>query len=114
MPSKICAFLIKHHEYYNGSVGNWEPIVLRKLAKGAEVGEGSAVRFFNKQFAGNQKDVSGYDIYVATCHSKDQGRLIECLKAMSGEYTAHKVLTLREELIGEFRQLAKQYVTDGE
>lgn len=93
-PKKIIAALIFHHEYYNGSIGKQEPIGANQLASNAKVGAGSVSRFFNKQFAGNQKGVSGHESYKAMALNSKE-KLIASLKALNGEYQPYDFVTAR-------------------
>ena len=90
---KLRAALIAHHEYRDGSCGNWEPVGNNQLADLAGVANSAAVRFFSTQFHGRNK-------YVAYC--LQQTNLIVALRLLNREVAPHILLYGRAPL-GEQR-----------
>jgi hypothetical protein len=75
---KLIAALALHHKYADGSCLNLEPIGNNELARLAEVGTATAMRFFKKWF-------KGYAKYRSIC-MRDVSKLIDTIKAMRGEF----------------------------
>lgn len=73
-PALISA-IIAHHQYDNGSVLNWDPIGSNALAEEANVGKGTASKFFKKWFG-------THDRYKKACISGDVGI---ALRQLAGE-----------------------------
>jgi len=77
--AKLIAALTQHHQYGEGGCLNLEPIGCNKLAGEAQVGRGSASRFFKKQFGGHTK--------YRTFYCGDAVRLVAAIKQLNDEYT---------------------------
>jgi hypothetical protein len=75
---KLIAALTEHHEYAKGGCLNLDPIGHNELARLADVGQGSANRFFDDEFG-------GYENYRTLCADKE--RLIAALKLLNQEFT---------------------------
>ena len=88
--TKLIGALTKHHQYAEGGCMNWDPIGSNILAEKAEVGQGSANRFFNKWFGSAKKAKDGYQNYRIACN--DKGKLIAILKTMNGDMRPGEVL----------------------
>jgi hypothetical protein len=78
--NKLIATLTKHHRYAQGSCMNLEPIASNDLARKAQVGKGSASRFFKAEFKGHVK-------YKAVC--LNASKLAVALKILNGEISPH-------------------------
>ncbi len=87
--------LVLWHQYEEGSVGNWESVVLRELARKANVEPGSATNFFNKHW-GDDKGENGHDRYKVSCANK---RILDKLRELNGDSLPREFRTpFREDL----------------
>jgi hypothetical protein len=76
--TKIVSFLVTHHQYYNGSCGNFVPVGVRELERKAVVSRGSVSKFFKAQFGSHKK-------YKLACC--DRGKLGHSLRILNGDLT---------------------------
>lgn len=76
--AKLIAALNRHHQYANGSCLNLQPIILRRLARAAEVSASTASEFFKSRFR-------GYDRYCRAC--ADKQTLITAMKLLNNEFS---------------------------
>jgi hypothetical protein len=89
---KLISGLLSHHEYDNGSCGNFEPIRNNELADRLKVPRPTVSDFFGRVFDGHQA-------YVAAC--LDRTRLCAKLKILARDYT--DIPTYGRNLPGEGR-----------
>ena len=73
--------LLVHHQYDQGSIGNYDPISLVKLEKKFGIKKATASRWFQKNFGGHQW-------YRAACKRERGKPLQEKLKKMNEDYAA--------------------------
>ncbi len=76
--AKLIGALTTHHQYSNGSCGDYQPIGINALARQAEVAPSTALAFFRKQFKSHKN-------YQRGC--KVKSTLISVLKLLNDEFT---------------------------
>ena len=77
--------LLVHHQYDQGSIGNYDPISLVKLEKKFGIKKATASRWFQKNFGGHQW-------YRAACKRERGKPLQEKLKKRNEDYAAFLTL----------------------